>query len=180
VITLLLSLLIHPVANAGKLDEELLHEKSIKQEADRNFEHLFRLMSLQYPIRDYAYVIKVYLSRETAKLPPRGLIIFKVRIGENRFAERSRKLIPKEIDLVWKTFYGEEIFSLPAKQTEVPELSDPAVRDGPGNVIFSHFENRTHHSEEVTRCSTFSQPAARTAKALGELVSDLVRDIERK
>lgn len=171
-------------AFAGTEEELFLQEKPIKEEAAvRQCEHLFRVISI--PTRPYAvhsYVIKFYLSRQAADRPASGYVMVKFRLGATGFVSRSRDLQAAEIAEVWMAVQREEIFSLPVKQLGGQELKDftSRVKDGPGRVVFSHYDKMTGRTEEVVRWRLDSEPAARVAASWGKIVEDLAADLEKQ
>jgi hypothetical protein len=164
---------------AGSQEEKLMQERTAREEAAaRPCDHLFRVMILPArPDSTYAFVTKIYLTQSSGAHEPTGCVTIKVRFPHVGFAERSRTLKRDEIALVWRIFSEEEIFSLPAKQKESPEPS-LMVMDG-SMVIFSHYERRTHRTEEVTRGISTSRPAARAVEDLAKPFEDLVTKLEK-
>jgi hypothetical protein len=167
-------------ANAGEREEKILREKSVRAEASaRPCDHLFRLMVVPgRPDAGYSFVTKLYLTRRSVSHEPSGWVTIKVRSGRLGFVERSRALKADEIEQVWKTFYEEEIFSLPVQQRESPGDYWDRVRDG-ATVVFSHFDRQKRRTEEVARGMSSSQPAARAVAELGKPFTDLVKELEK-
>lgn len=167
-------------ANAGVGEEKIMREKNVRAEAGaRSCDHLFRVMLVPArPDAGYAFVTKLYLTQRSVSHEPSGWVTIKVRCGRLGFVERSRALKADEIELVWKTFYEEEIFSLPAQQKESPGDYWSRVRDG-AVVVFSHFDRQKRRTEEVVRGISPSQPAARAVAELAKPFTDLVKELKK-
>jgi hypothetical protein len=161
-------------------EEKIMREKSAREEAAaRPFDEFYRLMFVPArPYGEYGFVTKLYLTLQNGSLEASGWVTMKVRFAGLGFAERSRALTEAEVARVWRIFYEEEIFSLPKKQREAPFNYAKHIRDG-ATIVFSHFDKRTRHVEEVIRAGHDSQPAGRALTDLGKQFDDLVKKLDK-
>ena len=157
-----------------------MRERTVRDEAAaRPFDELYRVIFVPArPYGEYGFVTKLYLTLRNGSHEASGWVTIKVRFGGAGFAERSRALTEDEVALVWRIFYEEEIFSLQKKQREAPWDYAKHIRDG-AIIVFSHFNKRTRHAEEVIRTSDESQPAGRVVTDLGKQFDDLVKKLEK-
>jgi hypothetical protein len=169
-------------AVAGPREESFLKEKPIKVEAmAKDYRHLFRMLYFpSFPIKDYAFAINVFLNAHDRGSHDSGYVVYKVRIGEKRFEERSRRLTEAEAAGLWETFTREELFSLPPRQREWMAGQTDSAGNTLHSLVFSHYDRKRRQAQELDRDLHASEPATRVQQALAKLVSDLVADVEAR
>lgn len=152
----------------------------------KDYDHYFRVIVWPESInRMPTIIMRVYLSRRTANLPERGMILVTVRIPDGRDGksfERARPLTEKEVTTICASFDGEEIFSLPQSKRS-DDLSPPYGDDlasKSGLYFFVHIDKSHHLREEVSREIQASRPARRVAADIGKIVDNFLTELDKE
>ncbi len=160
----------------------LLREKSFPTQCNElSDDHLIRMTYIAaLPQKGYSYVLKIRFSDHDNPHFRGARAEVKFRSGDGKFIEGTRELSGDEIMAVAKLLYREEILSLPQQQKEIPGSLQTSMALDAGTLSFEYFSRKTNASVKVVRTRDKSEPVLRVFREVGNLLDDLVSELERQ